>query len=156
MVFVQGRPKNAVTDASMAAQLLLGFAGAFRRSEILSLDVADPAFGERGLTVTLRRSKSDQEGEGAKKGIPFGRHALTCPVTAVSARSDMSQISDGALFRPVDRHGQMGEARLGDRAVALVVKRSAQADVPDEVRNRLQPVVYTDPLNAAIRAMGLE
>ncbi len=53
------------------ALLLLGFAGAFRRSELVSLDVADLAFGEQGMTVTLRRSKGDQEGEGAKKGIPL-------------------------------------------------------------------------------------
>jgi len=65
------------------ALLLLGFAGAFRRSELVSLDVTDLHFGERGLTVTLRRSKADQEGEGTVKGIPFGRHGLTCPVMAV-------------------------------------------------------------------------
>lgn len=61
----------------MAAQLLLGFAGAFRCSEILSLAVADPAFGERGLAVMLRRAKDDLEGAGAQKDIPVGRHALT-------------------------------------------------------------------------------
>jgi site-specific recombinase XerD len=54
------------------AILLLGFAGAFRRSELVSLDVTDLAFGEDGLTITLRRSKGDQGGEGVKKGIPFG------------------------------------------------------------------------------------
>jgi len=109
------------------ALLLLGFAGAFRRSELVSLDVADLAFGERGMTVTLRRSKGDQEGEGAKKGIPFGRHALTCPVGAVRDYMDMSGISEGPLFRPINRHGTIGEARLGDKAVALVVKRAASA-----------------------------
>jgi len=74
---------NTLIGTRDRALLLLGFAGAFRRSELVSLDVADLAFGERGMTVTLRRSKGDQEGEGLKKGIPFGRHALTCPVTAV-------------------------------------------------------------------------
>jgi len=118
---------NNLIGARDRALLLLGFAGAFRRSELVSLDVADLAFGERGLTVTLRRSKGDQEGEGAKKGIPFGRHALTCPVGAVRDWLDMSAISEGALFRPINRHGQVGEARLGDKAVALVVKRAAAA-----------------------------
>lgn len=118
---------NNLIGARDRAILLLGFAGAFRRSELVALDVTDLAFGERGLTVTLRRSKGDQEGEGAKKGIPFGRHALTCPVTAVGDWADMSQISDGALFRPINRHGQIGKDRLGDKAVALVVKRAAQA-----------------------------
>lgn len=76
---------------------------------------------------TLRRSKGDQEGEGTKKGIPFGRHALTCPVTAVRDYMDMSGVSEGPLFRPINRHGQVGEVRLGDKAVALVVKRAAAA-----------------------------
>jgi len=87
---------------------------------------APAVLAERGMTVTLRRSKGDQEGEGAKKGIPFGRHALTCPVTAVIDYTDMSQISEGPLFRPINRHGQVGESRLGDKAVALVVKRVAE------------------------------
>jgi integrase len=119
-------PNNLIGTRDRAL-LLLGFAGAFRRSELVSLDVADLAFGERGMTVTLRRSKADQEGEGAKKGIPFGRHLLTCPVTAVRGYMDMSQTSEGPLFRPINRHGHIGEARLGDKAVALVVKRSALA-----------------------------
>lgn len=119
-------PDNLIGTRDRAI-LLLGFAGAFRRSELVALDVGDLAFGERGLTITLRRSKSDQEGEGAKKGIPFGRHTLTCPVTAVRDYMDMSHVSDGPLFRPVNRHGQIGENRLGGKAVALVVKRAAQA-----------------------------
>src|SRR6202040_2946244 len=54
------------------ALILLGFAGAFRRSELVSLDVKDCEFGKDGLTVTLRRSKTDQEGQGRKIGIPYG------------------------------------------------------------------------------------
>ncbi len=92
-------PNNLIGTRDRAL-LLLGFAGAFRRSELVALDVADLAFGERGLTVTVRRSKGDQEGEGAKKGIPFGRHALTCPVTAVRDWMDMSQVSEGATLPP--------------------------------------------------------
>ncbi len=118
---------NNLIGARDRALLLLGFAGAFRRSELVSLDIADLAFGERGMTVTLRRAKGDQEGEGTKKGIPFGRHALTCPVGAVRDWVDMSAINDGPLFRPINRHGQVGESRLGDKAVALVVKRAAEA-----------------------------
>ncbi len=104
---------NNLIGARDRALLLLGFAGAFRRSELVSLDVADLAFGERGMTVTLRRSKGDQEGEGAKKGIPFGRHALTCPVSAVRAYMDMSHFTEGPLFRPVNRHGQVAALAAG-------------------------------------------
>jgi site-specific recombinase XerD len=118
-------PDNLIGTRDRAI-LLLGFAGAFRRSELVSLDVTDLTFGERGLTITLRRSKGDQEGEGAKIGIPFGRHSLTCPVTAVRDYMDMSHVSEGPLFRPVNRHGHVGEQRLSDRAVALVVKRAAE------------------------------
>jgi site-specific recombinase XerD len=119
-------PDNLIGTRDRAI-LLLGFAGAFRRSELVALDVGDLGFGERGLTITLRRSKGDQEGEGVKKGIPFGRHGLTCPVTATRDYMDMSRVTGGPLFRSVNRHGQIGEDRLGDKAVALVVKRAALA-----------------------------
>jgi len=57
----------------------------------------------------------------------LGRHALTCPVTAVIDYVDMSAINQGPVFRPINRHGHVGEARLGDKAVALVVKRAAES-----------------------------
>jgi len=64
------------------ALLLLGFAGALRRSELVGLDVADVTEGSDGLTVCLRRSKTDQEGAGRTVGIPFGSNPFTCPVRA--------------------------------------------------------------------------
>lgn len=107
---------NILIGARDCAILLLGFADAFRR----------PEFGVRGMTEKLRRAKGDQEGQGMKKGISFGRHARTCPVTAVRDYMDMSGVSEGPLFRPINRHGQVGKARLGDKAVALAVKRAAE------------------------------
>ena len=62
------------------ALILLGFAGAFRRSELVGLDLEDCVFGKDGLTVTLRRSKTDQDGQGRKIGIPYGSNPETCPV----------------------------------------------------------------------------
>ena len=109
------------------AMLLLGFAGAFRRSELVSLDVADVAFTNDGAVVTLRRSKTDQEGQGSKKGIPYGSNPDTCPVRALRAWLGASGISTGPLFRSVNRHGQMQAGRLTDQVVAMVVKRSAEA-----------------------------
>jgi len=67
------------------ALILLGFAGAFRRSELVSLDVADCEFGRDGLTIILRRSKTDQEGIGRKIGIPYGANPETCPVLQCSS-----------------------------------------------------------------------
>jgi site-specific recombinase XerD len=61
-----------IIGARDRALILLGFAGAFRRSELVGLDVDDCAFGKDGLTVTLRRSKTDQMGVGRKIGIPYG------------------------------------------------------------------------------------
>ena len=63
--------------------MLLGFAGAFRRSELVGLDTEDCSFGKDGLTVTLRRSKTDQQGTGRKIGIPYGSNPETCPVRTI-------------------------------------------------------------------------
>lgn len=109
------------------ALLLLGFAGAMRRSELVGLDVADLAFTDDGLVAVIRKSKTDQTGMGRKVGIPFGTHPDTCPVRAVQAWLDATRLDDGPLFRRVDRHGFVGDARLCDRAVAEVVKRSLLA-----------------------------
>jgi integrase len=67
------------------ALLLIGFSGAFRRSELVALDVADVEVGEDGITVTLRRSKTEQEDAGRKVGIPGSRRAETCPARALRA-----------------------------------------------------------------------
>jgi integrase len=107
------------------ALLLLGFAGALRRSELVGLDVDDVTGGSDGLTVHLRRSKTDQEGAGRTVGIPYGSNPVTCPVRAWRAWLEVSGITDGAAFRPVDRHGYFGAARLSGHAVALVLKRHA-------------------------------
>jgi integrase len=107
------------------ALLLLGFAGALRRSELVGLDVADLTGGTDGLTVCLRRSKTDQEGAGRTLGIPFGSNLATCPVRAWRAWLALSSITEGPAFRPVDRHGHIGPTRLSGQAVALVLKRHA-------------------------------
>ena len=109
------------------ALLLLGFAGAFRRSELVGLDIKDVQAGHDGLTVHIRKSKTDQEGQGRKVGIPYGSHPHTCPVRAIAAWREKSGLAEGALFRPVNRHGKMQPGRLSDRAVALIVKRAAEA-----------------------------
>ena len=75
--------------------LLVGFAGAFRRSELVGLDVEDVAFTREGLVVTIRRSKTDQEGQGQKVGIPYGSHPSTCPVRALQAWLEASGITSG-------------------------------------------------------------
>lgn len=80
------------------AILLVGFAGAFRRSELAALDVEDLTFTDDGVKVRLRRSKTDQEGEGRNIGIPAGVHASTCPVRALTEWLDLSGHASGPVF----------------------------------------------------------
>ena len=107
------------------AMILLGFAGAFRRSELVGLDVADCAFGKDGLTVTLQRSKVDQNGEGRKIGIPYGSNPETCPVRVVQYWVEQAMITAGPLFRSINRHGQVQVGGLSGIDVARVVKKLA-------------------------------
>jgi integrase len=116
---------QSVSGGRDRALLLVGFCGAFRRSELVGLNVEDVARVEDGLKINLRRSKTDQEGKGRNVGLPFGSSASACPVRALAAWLEESRIETGAIFRGVNRHGRIG-GRLTDRAVALIVKRAAR------------------------------
>jgi len=105
------------------ALLLLGFAGVFRRSELVALDVADIQPVEAGLRVTIRQSKTDQEGEGAT--IAIARGDVACPVKALRAWLDAAGIESGPLFRPINKAGTVADSRLTDRSVANIVKAYA-------------------------------
>ncbi len=113
-------------DARDRALLLVGFAGAFRRSELVAIDCADVEPVKQGVVVHVRRSKTDQEGAGRRVGIPHGR-TRWCPVTALNDWMGRAGIEDGPVFRPVDRHGRVSDARLSGEAVSLVVKGRAAA-----------------------------
>src|SRR5438132_1285419 len=81
-----------------------------------ALDVADLAFVPEGLEATVGRSKTDQEGRGQVKAIPFGSSPATCPVRAVKAWLEAGGILEGALFRELGRAGIPGD-RLSSRGV---------------------------------------
>jgi len=117
------------------ALLAVGFAGGFRRSALVALEVSDIAFGPEGVTVTIRRDKTDQDAAGRRIGLPFGGTSNTCPVRALRAWLDAAGITDGPVFRAIDRHGNVGAEALSDRGVALVVKAAAQ-------RAGLDPAAY--------------
>ncbi|HEY7243375.1 MAG TPA: site-specific integrase [Xanthobacteraceae bacterium] len=103
------------------ALLLLGFAGAFRRSELVALDVADLEETDDGIRVTIRRSKTDQEGHGETIAVIRGSGA-TCPVKAIKAWRKAAGIAEGPLFRAVAKGGRVNGKRLSDRCVAEIVK----------------------------------
>ena len=106
------------------ALVTLGFAGAFRRSELVALEVTDLAFEADGVRVQIRHSKTDQEGQGHEIAIPHG--AAIFPVRAVRDWIAAAGITDGRLFRGIDRHGRLAGA-LTAQSVALIVKRYAAA-----------------------------
>ena len=105
------------------ALLLLGFAGAFRRSELVALDVADITETKSGLLVTIRRSKTDQEGEGAT--IAIARGDVACPARALLEWLDAAGIKAGPIFRPINKACTVAAERLTDRSVANIVKAYA-------------------------------
>lgn len=111
------RPK----DIRDRALLLSGFATAMRRSELASLDIEDIEFTAKGMMVTLRRSKTDQEAQGRKIAVPFGR-TRHCPVTALKAWLTVLDNSSGPIFVRIDRHGHIQDQRVSGEAVSLVVK----------------------------------
>ena len=108
------------------AILLVGFAGAFRRSELAALDVADVSFTDENVTVTLRQSKTDQDRKGLKTVIPALGGNL-CPVQALQEWLNVAHIASGRVFRAVDRHGNVKTGGLTGQSIALVVKEAARA-----------------------------
>jgi integrase len=93
---------------------------------LVGLVVEDCAFGKDGLTVTLRRSKTDQAGAGRKIGIPYGSNPETCPVRVIQSWLEQAGISTGPLFRAINRHGQVQAGKLSGIDVARVVKKLAE------------------------------
>lgn len=114
---------ESLTGLRDRALLLLGFAGAFRRSELVALDVADIAENETGLLVRIRSSKTDQEGEGVT--IAIARGDIACPVKALRVWLDAAGIETGPIFRPIDKAGTVRPSRLTCRSVANFVKAYA-------------------------------
>ena len=106
--------------------LLIGFTGAFRRSELVSIDVEDLQDVPEGIIIFLRRSKTDQNSHGRKIGIPFSKSENYCPVRSCRQWLSESKITSGPIFRSIDRHGNISSKRLSDRAVANIIKRTAE------------------------------
>jgi site-specific recombinase XerD len=121
---IAGMPADTLAGKRDRALLLLGFAGAFRRSELVALTVADLIEVEGVLRITIRRSKTDQESEGHEIAIPAGGKLR--PVKAVQACLDAAGITEGAVFRPIAMGGRLLAGALTAQSVALVIKAPAK------------------------------
>ncbi|WP_238877026.1 site-specific integrase [Achromobacter xylosoxidans] len=117
-LIAQQRPLKAARDRAL---LLTGFAGAFRRSELVSLKCEDISLHDSGMEILLRRSKTDQEGAGRTVFIPFARGSL-CPVRALAEWQEVSGINSGYIFRAVSRHDTLGVSPLSGQSVSLILK----------------------------------
>lgn len=126
--------KDDIHGLRNRALLLIGFAGAFRRSELVALKVHDIKETREGLVIRVRRSKTDQEGKGLEKGIPYGSHIDTCPVRSYKAWLEASKIVEGPVFRPISRHGHVSPNALRAESVAEVIKAAAQRAGLDPTR----------------------
>jgi integrase len=126
LLLVLDKMGDGLKDIRDRALLLIGFAAAVRRSELVALDVADIEHVRRGIVLHLRRCKTDQDGQGQAIAIPYGR-TRWCPVAALDGWLAASGIEEEAIFRPVDRHGRVHNTRLSGEAVSLVVQERAAA-----------------------------
>jgi site-specific recombinase XerD len=103
--------------------ILIGFSGGFRRNELVSLDCEDLDFVQEGLKVNIKRSKTDQFGEGFTKALPYFDSSQYCPVVSLKKWIEISKINSGPVFRRFVKGSKLSENRLTDQTVALLIKR---------------------------------
>ncbi len=102
--------------------ILLGFGGGFRRAELVAIDYEDLEFVREGVKVMIRRSKTDQFGEGMLKALPYFSNQKYCPVLHLKKWIELSKIKSGPLFRKFNKGFSLNSNRLSDQTVALLLK----------------------------------
>ena len=102
--------------------ILIGFGGGFRRNELVSINYEDLEFVPEGVKIIIRRSKTDQFGEGMTKGLPYFTNQIYCPVLHLKKWLELSNIKSGAIFRKINKGFNLSENRLTDQTVALLLK----------------------------------
>jgi len=117
-----GEGKRALRDRAL---LVAGYAGAFRRSELVALDLEDVSWTEQGVLLRVRRSKTDQEGKGTSKALPTGSSAATCPSRTLRAWLEVRGEAAGPVFTHIAAGERVTARRLNDRQVARIVQRAA-------------------------------
>ena len=102
--------------------ILIGFGGGFRRTELISIDYDDIEFVPEGIKITIKRSKTDQIGEGMIKGLPYFTNEIYCPILSLKKWLEISKIKSGPIFRRFSKGLSLTENRLTDQSVALLIK----------------------------------
>ena len=103
--------------------ILIGFGGGFRRTELISIDHEDLELVPEGLKITIKKSKTDQFGEGMTKGLPYFSNELYCPVANLKKWLEISKIKNGPIFRRFSKGSNLTEKRLTDQSVVLLIKK---------------------------------
>jgi integrase len=124
---------DSVRDIRDRALLLIGFAGAFRRSELSRIDLGSIERTDPGIVITVRRSKTDQEGQSRQVAISRGRDPI-CPIKALDQWLELSGISEGPVFRPVTQRGHVLPGQLSGDSIASIVKQRVKAIGLDPTR----------------------
>ena len=118
-------PSNSLRDIRDRAILLLSFAGAFRRSELVAINFDDISFNSKGMDIKINRSKTDQEGKSDFKVILPSKDKLYCPITAVKKWIKVAKINDGSLFRGITKSNLVLRKRLSVNVIYYLIKRCA-------------------------------
>jgi site-specific recombinase XerD len=119
---IDQQSKEEIKKLRDRSVILIGFSGGFRRNEIVSLDYDDLDFVAEGLKINIRRSKTDQFGEGLIKALPYFDNSQYCPVVSVKKWINISKINSGSLFRRFTKGSKLSDNRLTDQTVALLIK----------------------------------
>jgi site-specific recombinase XerD len=117
---------NRLIDFRNRAILAIGYAGASRRSELAALNIEDIERDSEGIYIIVRKGKTDQEGQGLKKFIYYGKKSSLCPVRLLEAWISKAGITEGAVFRQVNKGGMVGQ-RMSDTSIYTVIKKTVAA-----------------------------
>ncbi|MDB6096737.1 MAG: integrase family protein [Francisellaceae bacterium] len=118
--------KSTLRNIRDKALLQIGFFGAFRRSELVGIQIEHINAVNEGLEILIPRSKTDSKGEGTICALPFGK-SLLCPVTALYGWLNISKITEGFIFRAIDKKDNISSKPLDDQNVNLIIKRLTKA-----------------------------
>ncbi len=119
---INEQKKEEIKKLRDKSMILIGFGGGFRRTELVSIDYEDLEFVDKGLKVTIRKSKTDQFGEGMIKGLPYFENNIYCPVSNLRKWLEVSKIKSGPIFTRFSKGLSLTNKRLSDQSVALLIK----------------------------------